>query len=199
MKIVIVPGNGGGSVESSVWYAWVRDALLADGGVDDVVLRDMPDPYLARCLLANATGCRSCEMSSSVIGRRSSSDTVPVLLPRCAMPNSVQSLVSYSSRRILPTSTTKLSGRVATSRGRGRGILYAETRSLSSSSAQRMIRICRGMNREQWPTHSEPICDSSPAADISLRTHFLKSFWPSRNWWTFANETKLQLSTTSLL
>ena len=47
LKIVIIPGNGGGIVESSVWYAWVRDALRSDHRVD-VVLRDMPDPVLAR-------------------------------------------------------------------------------------------------------------------------------------------------------
>jgi len=48
MKIVIIPGNGGGAVESSVWYASVRDALLCDPRVDDVLLRDMPDPVIAR-------------------------------------------------------------------------------------------------------------------------------------------------------
>jgi len=48
VKIAIIPGNGGGAVESSVWYAWVRDALRSDERVSDVVLRDMPDPVLAR-------------------------------------------------------------------------------------------------------------------------------------------------------
>jgi len=48
VKIVIIPGNGGGAVESSVWYASVRDALRSDPRVSDVVLRDMPDPVLAR-------------------------------------------------------------------------------------------------------------------------------------------------------
>jgi len=48
MKIVIIPGNGGGAVEHSVWYAWVRDELHSDRRVSDVVLRDMPDPVLAR-------------------------------------------------------------------------------------------------------------------------------------------------------
>jgi len=36
-------------VESSIWYSWVRDALVTDGRVNDgVLLRDMPDPVLAR-------------------------------------------------------------------------------------------------------------------------------------------------------
>jgi len=48
VKIVIIPGNGGGAVESSVWYAWVRDTLRSDQRLNDVVLRDMPDPVLAR-------------------------------------------------------------------------------------------------------------------------------------------------------
>jgi len=48
IKIVIIPGNGGGPVESSIWYASVRDALRSDHRVNEVVLRDMPDPLLAR-------------------------------------------------------------------------------------------------------------------------------------------------------
>ena len=35
MKIVIIPGNGGGAVESSVWYAWVREALRSDRRLND--------------------------------------------------------------------------------------------------------------------------------------------------------------------
>ena len=48
VKIAIIPGNGGGAAESSVWYAWVRDALRSDERVSDVMLCDMPDPVLAR-------------------------------------------------------------------------------------------------------------------------------------------------------
>jgi len=48
MKVVIIPGNGGGSVECSGWYAWVRDALLSDHRLHEVILRDMPDPMAAR-------------------------------------------------------------------------------------------------------------------------------------------------------
>jgi len=48
VKIAIIPGNGGGAVESSVWYAWVRDALRSVERVSDVMLSDMPDPVLAR-------------------------------------------------------------------------------------------------------------------------------------------------------
>ena len=49
MKVVIVPGNGGGDVDDCIWYASVRDSLLAEprltGGV---ALQNMPDPYVAR-------------------------------------------------------------------------------------------------------------------------------------------------------
>ena len=48
IKVVIIPGNGAGPVESSVWYASVRDALRSDHRVSKVVLRDMPDPVVAR-------------------------------------------------------------------------------------------------------------------------------------------------------
>jgi len=48
IKIVIIPGNGDGPVESSNWYAWMRDTLRSDNRVSEVVLRDMPDPVFAR-------------------------------------------------------------------------------------------------------------------------------------------------------
>ncbi|KAK2144974.1 hypothetical protein LSH36_714g01001 [Paralvinella palmiformis] len=46
-QFVIVPGNGGGDVESSNWYAWARDKLKELPGVE-VTLTNMPDPVLAR-------------------------------------------------------------------------------------------------------------------------------------------------------
>jgi len=48
VKIVIIPGNGGCAVESSIWYARVREALRSDQRVCSVLLRDMPDPVVAR-------------------------------------------------------------------------------------------------------------------------------------------------------
>lgn len=48
VKIVIIPGNGDCAVESSIWYAWVRNALRSDQRVSNVLLRDMPDPVMAR-------------------------------------------------------------------------------------------------------------------------------------------------------
>lgn len=45
-KVVIIPGNGGGSVHGSNWYDWVQDKLVQDGF--RVILHDMPDPELAR-------------------------------------------------------------------------------------------------------------------------------------------------------
>jgi predicted alpha/beta hydrolase family esterase len=48
MKVVIVPGNGGGNVEYCNWYASVRDELSCGDGVTSVALRDMPDPVYAR-------------------------------------------------------------------------------------------------------------------------------------------------------
>ncbi|XP_053315822.1 serine hydrolase RBBP9 isoform X2 [Spea bombifrons] len=47
LKAVIIPGNGGGTVESSLWYGWTKKRLdkIADF---QCLLRNMPDPYTAR-------------------------------------------------------------------------------------------------------------------------------------------------------
>ena len=49
-KVAIVPGNGGGDIETSGWYASVRDELVGRGYLqnDEVELRNMPDPFVAR-------------------------------------------------------------------------------------------------------------------------------------------------------
>jgi predicted alpha/beta hydrolase family esterase len=47
-RVVIVPGCGCSPVRSSNWYAWMQEGLLKTGLFSDVVLRDMPDPQLAR-------------------------------------------------------------------------------------------------------------------------------------------------------
>ncbi|XP_002731667.1 serine hydrolase RBBP9-like [Saccoglossus kowalevskii] len=46
-RIVILPGNGGGSVETSNWYSWARDRFQELNDTE-VILRDMPDPEIAR-------------------------------------------------------------------------------------------------------------------------------------------------------
>ncbi|XP_043912920.1 serine hydrolase RBBP9 [Protopterus annectens] len=46
-KAVIVPGNGGGSVEYCNWYGWTRKALNKIPNFQ-CYLRDMPDPMTAR-------------------------------------------------------------------------------------------------------------------------------------------------------
>jgi len=73
MKIVIIPGNGGGPVESSIWYASVRDALRSDHRVSEVVLRDMPDPVFAReCYwLTFMRDELSCDEDTIIIGHSS--------------------------------------------------------------------------------------------------------------------------------
>ena len=52
LKAVIVPGNGGGKtgVRDANWYGWLEDRLSAEPGLfpGGVILRDMPDPYVAR-------------------------------------------------------------------------------------------------------------------------------------------------------
>ena len=46
-RVVIVPGNGCTPVRQCNWYGWLSDELERRG-FGDVVLRDMPDPYVAR-------------------------------------------------------------------------------------------------------------------------------------------------------
>eukprot|EP00928_Gymnodinium_smaydae_P046093 TRINITY_DN30686_c0_g1_i2.p1 TRINITY_DN30686_c0_g1~~TRINITY_DN30686_c0_g1_i2.p1 ORF type:complete len:240 (+),score=27.06 TRINITY_DN30686_c0_g1_i2:9-728(+) len=46
VRVVIVPGNGGGSVWQSNWYGWLAKQLQVKGV--DVALENMPDPVKAR-------------------------------------------------------------------------------------------------------------------------------------------------------
>ena len=46
MKVVIVPGNGGGDINVSCWYPWVKKKL--DEASVECVMRNMPDPFVAR-------------------------------------------------------------------------------------------------------------------------------------------------------
>ncbi|XP_073529471.1 serine hydrolase RBBP9 [Phyllobates terribilis] len=47
VKAVIVPGNGGGNVESCIWYSWTKKRLDKIPNFK-CVLRNMPDPFTAR-------------------------------------------------------------------------------------------------------------------------------------------------------
>ena len=48
-RVVIVPGNGcSGEVRDANWYGWLEQQLVADGAFEEVVLRNMPDPVVAR-------------------------------------------------------------------------------------------------------------------------------------------------------
>jgi len=73
MKVVIVPGNGGGSVERSNWYASVRDSLSADKRITSVQVQDMPDPVYAResYWLPFMHDILQCDSNTVVIGHSS--------------------------------------------------------------------------------------------------------------------------------
>ncbi|XP_077138936.1 serine hydrolase RBBP9 isoform X2 [Ranitomeya variabilis] len=45
--VVLVPGNGGGNVESCIWYGWAKKRLDKIPNFK-CVLRNMPDPFTAR-------------------------------------------------------------------------------------------------------------------------------------------------------
>lgn len=47
MRVAIIPGNGAGNIEHCNWYGWARRNLSKLPGVE-AVLRNMPDPVLAR-------------------------------------------------------------------------------------------------------------------------------------------------------
>ena len=48
-RVVIVPGKGcSGEVRDANWYGWLEQQLVADGAFEEVVLRNMPDPVVAR-------------------------------------------------------------------------------------------------------------------------------------------------------
>ena len=47
-RIMIVPGNGCTNVRNSNWYGWLADQLESLGLFSQVILQNMPDPYVAR-------------------------------------------------------------------------------------------------------------------------------------------------------
>jgi uncharacterized protein len=73
MRVVIVPGNGGGNVEYANWYSSVRDDLSTNEHISEVVLRDMPDSYIAReCYwIPFMRDILKCDESTIVIGHSS--------------------------------------------------------------------------------------------------------------------------------
>ena len=49
VRVVIVPGNGcSGDVRLCNWYGWMAHQLASSDLVEEVILRDMPDPVKAR-------------------------------------------------------------------------------------------------------------------------------------------------------
>ena len=72
-RVVIVPGNGCGDVTESNWYAAVARDLEATHRFSEIVLRDMPDPELAResIWLPFMAGELKCGPDTIVIGHSS--------------------------------------------------------------------------------------------------------------------------------
>ena len=64
-RVMIVPGNGCRNVRDANWYAWMEDQLIKSGLFSQVILQDMPDPYVAKesiwipCIREQLTGGRS--------------------------------------------------------------------------------------------------------------------------------------------
>eukprot|EP00042_Codosiga_hollandica_P033959 m.233535 g.233535 ORF g.233535 m.233535 type:complete len:184 (+) comp54298_c0_seq3:12-563(+) len=47
-RVIIVPGNGCTPVRDCNWYKWMHESLQATGLFEEVILRNMPDPFVAR-------------------------------------------------------------------------------------------------------------------------------------------------------
>ena len=47
-KVVILPGNGCADVYDANWYAWMKERLGHAQLFSEIILEDMPDPYVAR-------------------------------------------------------------------------------------------------------------------------------------------------------
>ena len=47
-KVIILPGNGCANVLSCNWYGWLSTELASKFPTIDVVVRNMPDPYVAK-------------------------------------------------------------------------------------------------------------------------------------------------------
>ena len=76
-RVVIVPGNGcSGNVRDANWYGWLEDTLKAEGHFDEVVLRNMPDPVMAResKWLPFLRGPCGCDAETIVVGHSSGAE-----------------------------------------------------------------------------------------------------------------------------
>ncbi|EQC41157.1 hypothetical protein SDRG_01135 [Saprolegnia diclina VS20] len=73
-KVLIVPGNGCTPVEACNWYAWLAEKIREAG--HEVVLRDMPDPYVAResVWLPFIKGEMGCDEQSIIVGHSSGAE-----------------------------------------------------------------------------------------------------------------------------
>ncbi|OQR83535.1 hypothetical protein ACHHYP_14575 [Achlya hypogyna] len=73
-KVLIVPGNGCTPVEACNWYAWLADKVR-EANVE-VVLRSMPDPYVAResIWLPFIKGEMGCDEHSIIVGHSSGAE-----------------------------------------------------------------------------------------------------------------------------
>ncbi|KAG8549557.1 hypothetical protein GDO81_020822 [Engystomops pustulosus] len=72
VKAVIVPGNGGGNVESCIWYGWTKKRLDKIPNFK-CLLRNMPDPFTAResIWLSFMESDLQCDNKTIVIGHSS--------------------------------------------------------------------------------------------------------------------------------
>ncbi len=69
-RVVIVPGNGCTPVRECNWYHWL-DQELRRRGFTDVVLRDMPDPHVARAAVWLPFLAPACDAGTIVVGHSS--------------------------------------------------------------------------------------------------------------------------------
>ncbi|OQR82158.1 26S proteasome non-ATPase regulatory subunit 12, partial [Thraustotheca clavata] len=93
MKVIIVPGNGCTPIACCNWYAWLADKIRSVG--HEAVLRDMPDPYVAResiwiPFMKNELGC---DENSIIVGHSSGAEAAM----RFAEKNKVHGLVLASA------------------------------------------------------------------------------------------------------
>ena len=81
-RVVIAPGNGCRNVQKSNWYAEVARDLVATGAFSEVVLRNFPDPDVAResVWLPFLLGELKCGPDTILIGHSSGAEAALRLL-----------------------------------------------------------------------------------------------------------------------
>jgi predicted alpha/beta hydrolase family esterase len=94
-RLVIVPGNGGGDVTQANWYGWAQRSLADLPGIEEVLLKNMPDPYTAResIWLPFMKDKLKCDASTIIIGHSSGAEAAL----RFAETNRVAGLVLVSA------------------------------------------------------------------------------------------------------